>query len=100
MKIISIALEIWALCSDSWATIRRVQYQEKALKIEPNNSGLLGNMGNVLRDLKRHEESEKCFTRAIEIIEQNIGLKLGLVITLNAQENTEVLTMKTNIEKN
>ena len=44
MIIISIALGIWELCLGSWADHWKIQYQEKALKIEPNNSGLLGNM--------------------------------------------------------
>ena len=63
-----------------------LKYQERAVRLCPNDTGLLGNLGNVFRDLGRLESSKEAFSKAIRIDNNNTGARLGLAITLNAMK--------------
>lgn len=56
---------------------------EQAVKRRPNDHSLLGNLGNVLRDLGRLDDSQRAFERAIQLEPLRLGPRLGLAITLN-----------------
>jgi len=64
-------------------TAEGLRCTEEALKRRPEDPSLWGNAGNALRDLNRLEESKRAQERAIQLAPQDLGVLLGLAITLN-----------------
>ena len=66
--------------------------QRRAIELKPDDPGLLGNLGNALRDLGDLEGSKVAFEEAVKAAPERFGPRLGLAITLNAlKENNQLL---------
>ena len=63
-----------------------LQCQLNALRLKPDDAGILSNIGNAFRDLHRYEESQKAFEKASLLAPNLVGPILGLCITLNAMK--------------
>lgn len=68
---------------------KAVEYYEKAIELDPNNSRIHNNLGNVLDDLGRHEEAIKKYKRAIELDSNNDKAYYNLGIVLGELKQSE-----------
>ena len=48
--------------------VQSIKFFEKAIEINPNISETYNNLGNVLKELGKHEEAKDCFLKSIKLL--------------------------------